>query len=221
MSTEFEPNLSILGEQQRQLWPDLRLVPPDFILCGGTAIALQLGHRTSIDFDFVSLQEFDPDLLYQQTPFLKGSRTIQKAANTISCIVDREGDVHVSFFGTPNLKRLRQPLISRDNGLRVASLLDLAAMKVAVVQKRPEAKDYLDIDALTKQGGISLPMALAAGRAMYGSSFNPELTLKSLCFFGDGNLDTLPLETRERLVTAVKSVDLGRLPIVPADADAD
>lgn len=221
MSTDFAPKLSILGEQQRRLWPDLKLVPHDFALCDGTAFALQLGHRSSIDFDFVSLRTFDPDALYLNTPFLQPSRTIQKSANTLSCVVDRGEDVHISFFGAPNLKRVNRPLISRDNGLKVASLLDLAAMNVAVVQKRPEAKDYLDLDSLITIGGISLPMALAAGSAVYGQTFSPELTLKSLCFFGDGNLDTLPAETRDPLVAEVKSVDLGQLPIVTADTDAD
>jgi hypothetical protein len=155
---------------------------------------------------------FDPDELYHTIPFLQQSRPIQKAANTLSCVVDRGGDVHVSFFGTPTLKLLEPPRIASDNMLLVASLIDLAAMKVAVVQKRPEAKDYLDLDALIGQGAIPLPVALAAGQTMYGTSFSPELTLKALCFFGDGNLETVPPETRARLVTAVKSVDVNHLP---------
>ena len=52
------------------------------------------------------------------------------------------------------------------------------------MQKRAEAKDYLDIDALL-QHGIDLPTALAAGRVIYGRSFNPVITLKALSFFDD------------------------------------
>ncbi len=72
----------------------------------GTAIALQLGHRASVDFDFISSQSFDPDELHHSLPFLQQSSPIQKTANTPSCVVDRGGDVHVSFFGTPAVRLL-------------------------------------------------------------------------------------------------------------------
>jgi len=64
--------------------------------------------------------------------------------------------------------------------LRIAGLLDLAGTKAAVVQKRAEARDYIDIDALIHCGNIGLPYALSAAKWIYGSQFNPELTLKSL-----------------------------------------
>lgn len=88
-------------------------------------------------------------------------------------------------------------------------------MKVAVVQKRAEAKDYLDIDALI-QHRIDLPAALAAGRIVYGRSFNPMITLKALSFFDD--LPTLPVEVRRRLSAAVDAVDPAGLPALAAYA---
>ena len=68
------------------------------------------------------------------------------------------------------------------------------------------------MDAILQAGTIDLPTALAAGRKIYGSSFNPESTLKALSYYGDGNLHTLPQEARDRLTTAVKTVELDRLP---------
>jgi len=90
-------------------------------------------------------------------------------------------------------------------------LLDIAGTKVAVVQKRAEVKDYLDIDALL-QHGVGLPTALASGIVVYGRSFNPMITLKALSFFDD--LPTLPAEVRKRLTVAVDSVDPASLPIL-------
>jgi hypothetical protein len=58
------------------------------------------------------------------------------------------------FFGVPRLKRAALPHISADIGLHIASLLDLAGTKVAVVQQRAEAKDYVDIDAILTDGQI-------------------------------------------------------------------
>jgi hypothetical protein len=212
MASELEPNLSVLPAEQRQLWHELGSLPSSFVLCGGTAIALQLGHRSSLDFDFTSNQPFDPDQLYSSLPFLKDSRPIQKAPNTLTCSIDRTVSVQISFFGTPNLHFTTTPLVARDNHVRVAALIDLAAMKAVVVQKRAEAKDYVDLDAILQSGQIDLPMALAAAKKIYGSSFNPLLSLKALCFFGDGNLGSLPRETQNRLAATVRSVDLATLP---------
>ena len=60
MSTDFEPRLDILPESQLRLWPELDAVPSDFVLYGGTGLALQIGHRFSEDFDFFSSTGFDP-----------------------------------------------------------------------------------------------------------------------------------------------------------------
>jgi hypothetical protein len=88
-------------------------------------------------------------------------------------------------------------------GPLVASLLDLAATKVKVVQDRAEAKDYFDVARLLADG-ISLREALAAALAVYGSAFNPLLSLKALVYFEDGDLPSLPKETREALRRAVR-----------------
>ena len=65
-------------------------------------------------------------------------------------------------------------------------------MKGSVVQMRADAKDYTDIDALLADGRIGLPTALASARAIYGSQFNPQITLKALSYFDDGDLPRLP-----------------------------
>ncbi len=206
------PVLRVLSDAQRRLWPELDQVPKKFVLYGGTAIALQLGHRVSVDFDLFCFGSFDPDQLLSTVSFLEESETIQKATDTLTCRVDRGGPVLVSFFGVPKLHSIAEPLIAPGNGLRIASLVDLAGMKAAVVQKRAEARDYQDLDALARLGGVDLPLALAAGRMIYGAQFSPEITLKALSYFEDGNVRTLLPAVRRRLVTAVRAVDPDRLP---------
>lgn len=209
---KFSPHLEILPPAQRQLWTELDQVPGEFTLYGGTAIALHLGHRQSVDFDFFGSRAFDPAKLQASIPFLANARVIQNERNTLTAVLNRQVPVAVSFFGVPNLPRLVSPLVSDDNGLKVASLLDLAGTKASVVQLRPEKKDYLDLDALITKGGITLSMALKAAQALYGSSFNPQITLKALSFFDDGNLRQLPEDSKSRLATAAREVDLDRLP---------
>lgn len=215
MANEFDPTLSILPAEQRRLWDELGDLRDTFVLCGGTAIALQLGHRSSVDFDFISSVSFDPDELYASTPFLKDSQPVQKSPNNLTCVVDRGGKVQVSFFGTPAVHLVFPPLVARGNRMHVASLTDLAGMKAAVVQKRAEAKDYLDLDAIIGRGAVDLSTALAAAKSIYGRSFNPELTLKALCFFGNGDLPTLSAAIQGRLAAAAGAVDLSNLPNMP------
>jgi hypothetical protein len=186
-------------------------LPSEFVLYGGTAVALHLGHRASIDFDFFASTSFDPDRLYSSLPFLHGTEVVQRAADTLTCLIDRHGEIRVSFFGVPGLGRVREPVVSPDNDLAIASLMDLAGMKAAVVQKRAEAKDYIDLDAMLSHG-ISLSAALASAEHVYGRLFNAQITLKALTYFADGDLATLPAGTRHRLIEAVKGVRLDRLP---------
>jgi hypothetical protein len=209
--TIFHPHLDQLPPPQRRLWEEL-VVPPGFVLYGGTGVALRLGHRVSEDFDFFGNPEFLPDALERQIPFLAGSVRLQSSPNTLVSLVDREGPVKVSFFGGLTLRRVRDPEIAEGGAaVPVASLLDLAATKVKVVQDRAEVKDYIDLDRLLT-AGIDLGSAVAAAVAVYGRSFNPLLSLKALCYFGDGDLPSLPADLRVRLIRAVEAVDVTRLP---------
>jgi hypothetical protein len=212
MSQTFSPHLDILPAAQRILWDELRQVPMEFTLYGGTAIALRLGHRQSLDFDFFSSRAFDPDVLTERIPFLLAGDVIQKEENTLTVIVDRGAPVQTSFFGVPRLGQVLEPEQSADTGVRVAMLLDLAATKLAVVQKRAEARDYVDIDAILESGAVDLPTALAGAKSIYGHHFNPQISLKALAFFDDGTLPQLAQLVKNRLAAAVASVDLSRLP---------
>ena len=214
MIETFKPRLDALPSPQRTLWGELTEIPSGFVLYGGTGLALRLGHRISEDFDFFSNREVLPDQLEREIPFLTGAPRLQSSPNTLVSLVDRDGPVKVSFFGGLSLRRVRNPDRCEDNGLLVASLLDLAATKVKVVQDRAEVKDYIDLSRLLEEE-IPLADALGAARAVYGDSFNPLISLKALSFFNDGNLRKLDQGVRSRLSQAVSNVQRGRLPQIP------
>lgn len=211
----FTPNLAVLPPSQQKLWRELGVTPASFTLYGGTALALRLGHRTSVDFYFFSTSPFDPEYLAGSVPYLRDAERIQMESNTLTCRVGRGGPVLVSFFGALRIGQVA----SRDqvSGMQlfVASALDVAGAKMAVVQKRAEAKDYIDIDALL-QHGVELPTMLAAGSLMYGRTFNPLITLKALGYFDD--VPTLSAEIRARLGAAVAAVDVTKLSALTAYA---
>jgi hypothetical protein len=214
IESNFVPRLDVLPPSQRRLWDDLGVLPAEFVLYGGTALALHLGHRQSVDFAFFGSRKFKLQELTAALPFLASAVVTQQAPNTLSVIVDRDGPVRPSFFGVPSIPRLQPPLIAPVNLVRVASLLDIAGTKASVVQQRAEAKDYVDIDAILTDGRIDLPTALAAAKAIYGVQFNPLITLKALSFFDDGDLRDLPPATRDRLAKAVRELDIARIPLM-------
>lgn len=214
MRKEFrrmEPTLAWLTEGQRRLWQELGGTPPEFVLYGGVAIALRFGHRYSADFDFFSQGEFDPRELYDSIAYLKNADVLQIGRNTLTCSVTRGEPVKVSFFGLPEFKTAQSPETVAGPGIRIASLLDLAATKASVIQKRAAARDYIDLDVLLSRGGVDLVDALAAARKAYGTFFNPQITLKALCYYEDGDLMTVPEDARARLMAEVANADLSRL----------
>src|SRR6266481_10033174 len=103
MSKVFVPRLDILPPAQRRLWPELAQTPDHFTLYGGTAIALRLGHRQSVDFDFFTLAAFEPYSLLERLPYSRGAVITKSAANNLTITVDRGGPVQLSFFGARGL----------------------------------------------------------------------------------------------------------------------
>src|SRR5262245_19491173 len=143
VSAAFTPRLDVLPPAQRRLWPELADTPDEFTLHGGTAIALRLGHRQSVDFDWFTSAPVVPDALMQRVPHLRGAAVRQSAPNTLSVTVECGGPVQLSFFGGLDLGQIAAADVAIRPGIKVASLIDLAGLKVAVVTQRAELRDYI------------------------------------------------------------------------------
>jgi Nucleotidyl transferase AbiEii toxin, Type IV TA system len=209
----FNARLEILPPAQRRLWNELGDTPENFVLYGGTALGLRLGHRHSEDFDWFSNHSFAPDALQKRITYLREAEMSQFEANTLTAIIDRGGPVKVSFFGGLKLNRVRDPEVVPENGIQVASLIDVAATKLATIQQRAQARDYEDLAAII-DAGISLTDALAAAMAVYGKEFNGALSLKALTYFDDGDLANLRLTIQKKLREQVRQIRLNEIPEV-------
>jgi Nucleotidyl transferase AbiEii toxin, Type IV TA system len=215
----FTPHFEILPWAQQQLWPELRGVAAlGFVLYGGTAIALRLGHRQSVDFDFFCKAPLNRAAMQAALPFLARSTVLQDEKNSFSVLVPSAASseqaqtfVKVSFFGTIKFGRVDEPNKTDDGVLLVAALNDLMATKVKVILQRAEAKDYRDIAHMLK-AGVSLEHGLASARAFFGPNFQPSESLKALVYYKDGDLKTLTRDEKETLTAAVGAV--GDLPDV-------
>jgi hypothetical protein len=216
MPSVFSPRLDILPPQQQRLWPELAQTPDHFTLYGGTAIALRLGHRQSLDFDFFSPMTFEPHSLLEKLPYLKDAVVRKSAANDLTVTIERGGSIQLTFFGNFDLGQVAVPELVEGPRFQVASLLDLAGMKAAVVTQRAEAKDYIDIHALLTIANISLPTMLAAGAIIYGAEFSPLVSLKAISYHNDPSLAGLPNDVRRDLVQAVQKADPAKLPALDA-----
>jgi hypothetical protein len=198
----FSPRLDALPPAQRALWPELVTVPGRFVLYGGTALALRLAHRPSVDFDFFAHDRLDHRELEREVPFVRDATTLDEGPDTRTILVKRAGgEVKLSFFGGIGFGRVGDPDPTDDGILRAASLLDLAGTKVKALLQRVEAKDYLDVAALLDHG-LLLEDILGSARALFGPAFNPLIAQKALCYFEGGDLASLNNRVRDRLVTA-------------------
>jgi Nucleotidyl transferase AbiEii toxin, Type IV TA system len=210
MTGVISPRTDILPRAQQQLWPQLRAAAAmGFVLYGGTAIALRLGHRVSVDFDFFSDAALDRDAIRVALPFTAQSLVLQDERNTFTVRFtpgDQPGAyVKVSFFGAIGFGRVGEPDITHDAVLQIASPEDLMATKLKVLLQRAEAKDYRDIAALIA-AGVDLSKGLAAARALFGMAFQPSECLKALVYFEDGDLNTLTKAEKTGLIAAVRAV---------------
>lgn len=207
----LSPNFAGLAPPQRQLWPELRpSVELGFVLYGGTAVALHLGHRRSIDFDFFHDRGLVKDEIRAAFAFIRRATALQDSKDTLVVWVpgSRSGSRHgvkVSFFGGMLFGRIGDPLLCDDGVTQIASLNDLMAHQLKVILQRSEKKDYQDIAAMIR-AGCPVAQGLAAARLFFGNAFQPAASLKALTYFKDGDLGKLSGADRNTLIEAAKSV---------------
>ncbi len=202
----LEPILAALPDEQRRLWPALADVPHSFVLYGGTALALRLGHRSSVDFDFFSSSPLDHDAVLA-IPFVASAEVLQREPTALTLSVVLNGEpVKVSFFGDIDIGRVGDPDQTEDEVLWVASLLDLFGTKLKVLLQRVAARDYLDLAAILRTGTV-LQDGLGAARALFGREFPPMEAVKALAYFDEGDAKRVDAETRRYLARQAAAWD--------------
>jgi len=181
-----------LAGPARELFGALATQPliAGYYLAGGSAIALHLGHRVSVDLDFFTSGECDPDGLLGVLQRLGRVDTVLVNHATLHAVVN---GTHVSFFAYP------YPLLDETEsvrGIRVAGLLDLALMKVIAVSQRGKRRDFVDLFCVCRSG-YELPLLLRRLHDKYPGLGDPgHDILPSLTYFEDAEEDP-PLQMLE------------------------
>lgn len=173
----------ILTKEQIKLLPLLKIANKNFGLVGGTAIALHIGHRRSIDFDLFSYKEFKNSNIKKQ---------VSRVAYITKTIVNKSGeytflsgDVKVTFFNYPYKIEYKEKL----NGIiRMPDLLTLAAMKAFALGQRAKWKDYADLYFIMRDF-YAFKEISEKGKKVFGSEFNEKLFRIQLSYFDDINYE--------------------------------
>jgi len=154
-----------------------------FTLVGGTAMALQIGHRISVDLDLFGNRVVDTDDFFELIHSLGKVRLMTKSRNIL--VLDVDG-IKVDFVHY-RYDWLKPPVISGQ--IRLASLHDIGAMKLAAITGRGRKRDFIDLYFLLKQFSLRDLLKCYHDKYPDGSEF---LVLRSLAYFADAELDDDP-----------------------------
>jgi len=171
----------ILTKEQLELIPLIGLFKRDFGLAGGTAIALHIGHRQSIDFDLFSLKKFYNAKIIKK---IKGMKKIEKISrqeeDQITFYIE---DVQFTFLYYPFQIAFPENL---DGVIKIPDLLTLAAMKAYTIGRRAKWKDYVDLYFIIKDFFTVTKIAKKA-KEIFGGEFNERIFREALSYFQDIN----------------------------------
>lgn len=161
-------------------------VPGEWILAGGTALALQLGHRVSIDLDFFRHDDFALPPLRESLADLGRLEVTAMAPGTLHCRLD---GLRLTFL------RSEVPFLYETTpyrGLRLADVRDIAAMKVIAVAGRGSRKDFVDLYAYLEAGASFGDLMNIVEQRYRGTEFNAMHLLRSLVYFDDAETEPMP-----------------------------
>lgn len=165
-------------------------------LVGGTSLALQIGHRKSVDLDLFGRLVMDPFEL--GNPF-SANLSVRKISNSPNIKVYLINNIKVDIVNY-GYDWLDEPL--HEDGLRLATIKDISAMKLAAITGRGTKKDFIDLSFLLDILSLKEMMRNYLTKYHDGSEF---MVLKSLGYFVDAELDEIPFMLRGRSWEVVKS----------------
>jgi len=142
-------HIDILSDVQRGILPLLAkaVVDTDFYLAGGTALALRIGHRPSMDFDWFIRTLGDPEILFSRLKTFNIDFEIQSVSReTVYLNIQ---SVQVSFIGY-DYPMLQPKVLWPEYGIHFAAMRDIACMKLSAIASRSSRKDFVDLHFLIK-----------------------------------------------------------------------
>jgi len=170
----------ILTEEQQRLLTLVKLFRQDFYLAGGTAIALQIGHRRSIDFDLFSGKPLRTTKIINtiSRDNHRIDATLEESREELTMIID---GIKMTFMEYPFDIRLS---VNLDDIIMMPDLITLAATKAYSLGRRSKWKDYIDLYFILRDY-FPLQDVSREAKKIFGGGFNERLFREQLCYFTD------------------------------------
>ena len=172
-------HIQIFNQNQTALLPLVRQFKKEFYLVGGTAIALHIGHRRSIDFDLFKYSPIKPKSIIQTISGFGSEYVItRRVTEQINLTIH---DVKFTFYQYPFKINATEKF---EDILRLPNLLDLAALKAYAMGRRSKWKDYVDIYFILKDH-FSIQQISERTSELFGQLFSEKLFRAQLSYFDD------------------------------------
>lgn len=174
-------HLEALTNDGRKLFSFFAKLSPEFYLAGGTALALQIGHRVSVDFDFFSDDYISKELLGKVKKVFSDFEVLVSVNNPDELTVFA-GGIKVTFlrYTFPVIEKLAEL-----DGVKVLDAAEIAATKAYTIGRRGSLKDYVDVYFALRDRITTLDDILELAEKKYGSEFNSRLFLEQLVYLED------------------------------------
>lgn len=163
-----------LTQETKRIWDKCGFLRDDFYLAGGTALALQMGHRVSVDLDFFSSNPIKKTLLVK----------IEEKLGSVSVLVNTKNELTVAVNGV-KMTFLYYPFILKYKTVEtdivpLASIADIASIKAYTIGRRRSFKDYVDIYSILSRKYVTLNTMISDAKEKYGQAFNDRLFCEQL-----------------------------------------
>jgi hypothetical protein len=183
-------HLEILDANRKAIFEKLVAFKSVGYLAGGTALALQIGHRLSYDFDIFCAEEISINFPAKIKKIFSIKETLINNQDEFTFLTDEE--IKISFIFYPF--DLTNYLIKENSlPLNILSPLGVALAKAYALNRRNSWRDYLDLYVLLKNQTVNLAEIVAEAQKVYGEIFNEKLFLAQLIYIED----ILPKEVEE------------------------
>lgn len=174
-------HLDILDKERQELLNKLLPLTAGFVLGGGTALALQLNHRKSFDFDFFSSSKIAKNFLEKLSMSIVVENIAVDTSDELTFFTEKK--IKITFLHYPFGHAF--PLIEVLQGLKLFSVKDIAIKKAYTIGRHGEYRDYFDLYFILKEKYIILPELISLTKKIYGNLFSEKNFLAQLVYFED------------------------------------
>jgi hypothetical protein len=191
-----------LTKNTKKIWNKIKKFEKikDFYLAGGTALALQIGHRISVDLDFFSDEPIKKTLLQDIEDFFeKPVEVLIKSKNELTIMID---EVKVTFlhYSFPLIYPLK-----KDDSIKIADIKEISLMKAYTLGRRQSFKDYVDLYTVVSKDLITLKLIVENAKNKYEEVFNDRVFLEQLVYIDD--IEDEPIQWIDKSVSIEEILD--------------